>query len=62
MALTITLSGGNFGGQQVEIPDDQDASVLIEMTDEAGTWLYNRSLHVETGDSVADFVGMKKQT
>lgn len=53
--MNITLSGGHFGGLEVEWPD---GTTELEMKDEAGeTWLYDLTRSAATDR--AEFVGMK---
>jgi hypothetical protein len=40
MTIQVTLSGGDFGGDVMDIPDQQ---LEIVRTNEAGDWLYVRS-------------------
>lgn len=51
--MKIILNGGNFGGQEVEAAPQQ----IIEMTDDAGTWLYSPTLNKDS--ATAEFIGMK---
>jgi len=52
---TVVLSGGDFGGTQVSVPDD-DAE--IRMPDERGNvWVYDHKIH--DGDGTAHFVRME---
>jgi hypothetical protein len=53
--MKITLNGGNFGGQVVEV---KNTTKMIEMKDGEGrVWLYDYNVHKDT--TTADFVGMK---
>lgn len=57
MASTqITLSGGNYGGEQVDSSLFNEAG-RYTVTDETGNgWVYD--LNVSTDEGRADFVGM----
>lgn len=53
--MKITLSGGNYGGQEIEVTDP---SAIIEITDDAGVvWRYSPALNSNT--STAEFIGCK---
>lgn len=49
---TITLSGGNFGGETREV-SDVEALNLLRITDDAGVvWVYDPSASATDGEAV----------
>ncbi len=52
----VELSGGDFGGPVVEV---EQSEASIKLTNEAGTWVYDRDRHVDGGRSQAHLVEFK---
>lgn len=58
MTIKVMLSGGNYGGEEVEMDESE---TVYRRTDDAGvTWVYDRARHKATGQGQADLVKVEQ--